>query len=62
MFVQSKASTQVKQKNGVAIEQRRGTRETLVQWENGAQRWVQTEDLAGTIRLIGNDGGHYEQE
>ena len=58
MFVQSKISTHVKQKNGVAIEQRRGARETLVQWENGAQRWVQTADLAGTIRLIGNEGTH----
>ena len=52
MFVQSKAGTNFKQKNGVALRQRRAQRETLVQWENGAQRWVETSDLAGTIRLI----------
>ena len=55
MFVQSKSTTLAKQKNGVAIRQRRGNSETLVQWENGDQRWVETEDLAGQIILIGSD-------
>ena len=63
MFVQSKATIHAKQKNGVAIEQRRNGNETLVQWENGDQRWVETADLAGTIRLVGNNAGdHYEQQ
>ena len=52
MFVQSKSTVNFKQKNGVALRQRRGARETLVQWENGDQRWVDTSDLAGTIRLV----------
>ena len=63
MFVQSKATTHAKQKNGVAIEQRRNGNETLVQWENGDQRWVSTDDLSGTIRLISNGstpGGDYD--
>mgnify|MGYP001404690945 CR=1 FL=1 len=62
MFVQSKATTLVKEKNGIALRQRRGERETLVQWENGAQRWVDTEDLLGDIRLIdnGENGGVYD--
>ena len=55
MFVQSKATTQAKEKNGLALRQRRGERETLVQWENGDQRWVETSDLVGEIRLIDND-------
>lgn len=62
MFVQSKTTTKVKEKNGLALRQRRGERETLVQWENGAQRWVPTEDLQGEIRLVGDgdvDGGEY---
>tara|TARA_Y100000592_G_scaffold99766_1_gene177135 strand:+ start:272 stop:457 length:186 start_codon:yes stop_codon:yes gene_type:complete len=61
MFVQSKSTTFAKQKNGVALEQRRGKTETLVQWENGDQRWVQTNDLAGQIRLINESGLSYEQ-
>ena len=52
MFVQSKATTFAEQKNGIAIRQRRGQSETLVQWQNGAQRWVSTDDLEGTIRLV----------
>ena len=59
MFVQSKTTTKSEQKNGVALRQRRGHRETLVQWSNGQQRWVDTDDLAGTIRLIG-DGSSEE--
>ncbi len=52
MFVQSKSTTVTKQKNGLALRQRLGARETLVQWENGDQRWVDTIDLVGKIRLI----------
>jgi hypothetical protein len=55
MFVQSKAETNHKHKNGVAIRQRRAHTETLVQWENGRQYWVQTDDLQGNIKLIGED-------
>ncbi len=62
MFVQSKTTTLAKQKNGIAIEQRRGERETLVQWENGDTRWVQTEDLVGTIRLMGRHSTEYDYE
>lgn len=60
MFVQSKATTFAKEKNGLALRQRRGQKETLVQWENGDQRWVETSDLVGEIRLIDNDnaGGY----
>jgi len=62
MFVQSKVNTTHKQKNGVAIRQRRASTETLVQWENGDQRWVNTDDLVGTIRLIDLDSeeSYYE--
>ena len=52
MFVQSKVTTHHKQKNGVAIRQRRNKQETLVQWANGDQRWVDTEDLMGNIVLL----------
>ena len=60
MFVQSKATTFAKEQNGLALRQRRGKKETLVQWENGDQRWVETSDLVGEIRLIDNDnaGGY----
>ena len=54
MFVQSKAATFSKHKNGLAITQRQGGRETLVQWANGDRRWVLTQDLAGSINLMGN--------
>ena len=54
MFVQSKTNTIYGDKNGIAMEQRRNRQETLVQWENGRQQWVNTEDLKGTIRLVGN--------
>jgi hypothetical protein len=53
MFVQSLDTTNPKHKDGLAIEQRRGARETLVQWSNGQCRWVNTSELAGTVRLIG---------
>ena len=52
MFVQSKVTTNIKEQNGVAMRQRRGNRETLVQWQNGVQKWVATEDLQGEIRLV----------
>ena len=59
MFVQSKVETIHNHKNGVAIEQRRNRQVTLVQWENGRQQWVQTQELMGTVRLIGeNDSGY----
>jgi hypothetical protein len=61
MFVQSKATTFAKQRNGLAIEQRRAKKETLVQWENGDQRWVNTADLVGEIRLVGSQGGEHVQ-
>ena len=55
MFVQSKATTSHREKNGMAMRQRRGGRETLVQWENGNQKWVDTSDLQGEIVLIDLD-------
>ena len=62
MFVQSKSTISANQKNGVALRQRRGQRETLVQWSNGDQRWVDTQDLAGEIRLIDTGEGDYSYE
>ena len=62
MFIQSKAATDNGHKNGLALEQRRGGRETLIQWSNGDQQWCNTEDLqyfGNSITLIGgtsNDG------
>ena len=56
MFVQSKSTIHALQRNGVAIQQRRGGNETLVQWQNGDQRWVDTKDLAGEIKLIAPNG------
>ena len=58
MFVQSKVETVHNNKNGVAIQQRKGGQETLVQWENGRQHWVQTNDLQGTVKLIGEGATH----
>ena len=55
MFVQSKGTTNAKHVNGLAIEQRRGNRETLVQWSNGDCRWVPTSELAGEVKLIGSN-------
>ena len=40
MFIQSKAATSNKHKNGLAIEQRLGGRETLIQWSNGDHNGV----------------------
>jgi len=61
MFVQSKDTTRVVHKNGVALRQRRGDRETLVQWQNGDQRWDNTDSLQGEIRLLDREGLSYEQ-
>ena len=60
MFVQSATAINHKHRNGLAIRQRRGHRETLVQWANGEQRWIPTDDLQGRVVLIGN--GSYENE
>jgi|GEM_PF-2211484 len=55
MFVQSKGTTNAKHVNGLAIEQRRGHSETLVQWSNGDCRWVPTSELSGEVKLIGTN-------
>jgi len=58
MFIQSKAATDNGHKNGLALEQRRGGRETLIQWSNGDQQWCETKDLeyfGKTITLIGGN-------
>ena len=62
MFVQSKSTTTAAHKNGVALRQRRAASETLVQWQNGHQRWVKTSDLEGTVRLIDREAeGLYDE-
>ena len=60
MFVERETSTLITEKNGVALRQRRGGRETLVQWSNGRQRWTATDELKGEIRLVdhGERGGY----
>ena len=58
MFIQSKAATDNGHKNGLALEQRRGGKETLIQWSNGDQQWCETKDLeyfGSTITLIGGN-------
>jgi len=58
VFVQSAAAINHKHKNGVALKQRRGHQETLVQWQNGDRRWIDTCELQGNIILIAeNDQG-----
>ena len=54
MFIQSKAAQSNAHKDGLCIQQRRGGRETLVQWSNGDQQWCVTEDLVGRIVLVGD--------
>ena len=54
MFVQSKGTSNFKHKNGLCLQSRRGGRETLVQWENGDQRWEPTHDLDGKIVFVDN--------
>ena len=61
MFVESKETTCFEQRNGIALRQRRGHQETLVQWQNGDQRWVTTSELKGEIRLVGENEVHHEQ-
>jgi len=56
MFVNQSSSSDFRHKNGLCISQRRGGKETLVQWQNGDQRWIETNDLLGEVVLIGNDG------
>ncbi len=53
MFIQSKAASSNAHKNGLCIAQRRGGRETLVQWSNGDQQWCFTHDLVGRVVLVG---------
>jgi hypothetical protein len=52
MFVQSKTTTLHQHKDGICLSQRRGGRETLVQWSNGDQRWHQSLDLDGKIQIV----------
>ena len=59
MFIQSKAASSNAHKDGLCIAQRRGGKETLVQWENGDQQWCHTQDLQGNIVLMGRP--EYEQ-
>jgi len=54
MFVQSEAATNHKHKDGLCIAQRRGGKQTLVQWSNGDQRWHETLDLQGKVVLVGD--------
>ena len=61
MFVQSKATTHPKRKDGLCLEQRRGGHETLVQWANGDQQWVQTVDLDSPVVLINKEGMNHEE-
>ena len=56
MFIQSKAASSNAHKSGLALEQRRGGKETLIQWANGDQQWCITRDLefvGNQITLIG---------
>jgi len=64
MFVQSKDTTTFNDKNGMALKQRRGSLETLVQWQNGRRRWVDTSELQGEIVLIAeyDDGSDQDQD
>ncbi len=48
-FVQNIETTNGDEKDGVAIQQRLGGRQTLVQWSNGRCRWVNTEKLTGNL-------------
>ena len=61
MFIQSKAAQSNAHKNGLCIAQRRGGRETLVQWSNGDQQWCPTSDLVGRVVLLG-DATHNGQK
>jgi len=52
MFVNSNSTSDYRHKNGLCIAQRRAGKETLVQWSNGDQRWIHTEDLQGSVILL----------
>lgn len=52
MFVNSNSTSDFRHKNGLCIAQRRAGKETLVQWQNGDQRWCDTRDLDGLIILV----------
>ncbi len=66
MFVQSKAVTDPRHKDGLALQQRRGGRDTLIQWSNGDRHWCLTNDLeyfGETITLVHQDtDGDYSDE
>tara|TARA_Y100000114_G_scaffold143538_1_gene151189 strand:+ start:389 stop:589 length:201 start_codon:yes stop_codon:yes gene_type:complete len=62
MFVQSKATTNIRHKDGLAIKQRRGGKQTLIQWSNGDQQWCETNDLdyTGTeLTLVQQDESEF---
>ena len=52
MFVNSNSSSDYRHKNGLCLAQRRAGKETLVQWQNGDQRWYDTSDLDGKVILV----------
>ena len=60
MFVQSHSTTRQEHKNGLCVAQRRGGKETLVQWQNGDQRWCDTNDLDGRVVLVDPNFGATE--
>ena len=60
MLVQTQATTNHRHKDGLCLQQRRGGKETLVQWSNGDQRWMHTQDIQGKIVLVG--GADYTDE
>jgi hypothetical protein len=60
MFVNSESTSNFKHKNGMCLAQRRAGNETLVQWQNGDQRWYETADLQGKIILV--DPNQHEGE
>lgn len=52
MFVNSNSSSDYRHKNGLCLAQRRAGKETLVQWQNGDQRWYDTNELDGKVILV----------
>ena len=58
MFVNSNSTSDYRHKNGLCIAQRRAGNETLVQWQNGDQRWVHTKDLEGKVVLVSPESEH----
>lgn len=61
MFVNSNSGSDYRHKNGLCIAQRRGGTETLVQWQNGDQRWLPTNDLDGKVILVDpTQGEHHD--